>query len=410
MLTRVALLSVSLALPAPARAAPADPAAPPVQRPAGASGPPVQRPAELSSGTGTPAGGPSVELSSGTGTQASGLSSGTGAVNLSSGTGATGELSSGTGSENMSSGTGTAGGPRRAPARRPAGAEAGVYAAQPGVVAVSAGGLPRYFRAPFAESMWPSMMGREVLVVLGTGARECVTLTRKTPEALYFTHRKHGAQQAPLAAVTSIHEHSWECKRHDATPSEWARSGAGAGLALSGVGLVMGALYDVAHPDPKCEVTATADTRCAKGGLAVPHFMYTVIGVTTTTLGTPVVAIGGASTSRDLRVKGKIWARAAGWTFYSAATLLNILWVAGFYGRVEGLSARGMTTTAGVLGLGGSAFMAVDALMSRRELIELRRQDALPRPGAGRGLRFGAAPIGQAGQMSGLSFGVGGRF
>jgi len=403
VLTRVALLTVSLALPAPARAAPADAAAPPVQRPSAASEPPVQRPSGLAPGPG----GAAAELSPGTASPAPAaeLSPGTASPGLSPGTASPG-LSPGTASPGLSPGTAVT---RRPAARKQAGPEAGVYVAQAGVVAVSEG-MPRYFRAPFAESMWPSLMGREVLIVLGTGARECVTLTRKTPEALHFTHRKHGQQQAPLAAVTSIHEHSWECKSHDATPSEWARSGAGAGLALSGVGLLMGALYDVSHPDPKCEVTATADTKCPKGGAQVPHFMYTVIGVTTTTLGTPVVAIGGASTSRDLRVRGKLWARATGWTLYSAATLLNILWIAGFYGRVEALSARGMTTTAGVLGVGGSAFMAVDALLSRNELLELRRQDALPRASAGRGLRFGAAPIGQAGHVSGLSFGVGGRF
>ena len=54
--------------------------------------------------------------------------------------------------------------------------------------------------------------------------------------------------------------------------------------------------------------------------------------------------------------------------------------------------------------------MAVDALLARQELIALRRQDAQVRPSAGRGLRFGATPIGQGGQLSGLSFGIGGRF
>lgn len=291
---------------------------------------------------------------------------------------------------------------------RAAGAEAGVYEVQAGAPAPATDGAPRYFRAPFAESMWPGLMGHEVLMVLGSGARECVTLTRKTPEALFFTHRKHGKQQAPLSVVTSLHEHSWECKSHEGTPSEWARSGAAAGLVLSGVGALMGVLYDASHPNPRCELAEVEGVDCGKG--PVPHFMYSVLGISTVTLGTPVVAIGGASTSRDLRVRGKIWARAAGWTLYSAATVLNVLWLAGFYGRVEVLQRQGLTAGAGVLGLGGSGFMAIDALLARQELIALRRQDAQMRTGAGRGLRLGAAPIGQGGQLSGLSVGIGGRF
>jgi len=272
--------------------------------------------------------------------------------------------------------------------------------------------MPRYFRAPFAESMWPGVVGHDVLMVLGSGARECVTLTKKTPDAVYFKHRKNGNQQAPLSAVTSIHEYSWECqtRTNEAPPAEWARSGAGAGLALSAIGAVMGGLYDASHPDPRCELRDEDGVTCKKGVGGIPHFMYAILGVSTVTLGTPVVAIGGASTSRDLRVKGKIWARAAGWTLYSAATLLNVLWLTGFYGKVEALQLRGLTTGAGLLGLGGSGFMAVDALLARQELIALRRQDAQVRPVAGRGLRIGASPIGQGGQMTGMSFGIGGRF
>jgi hypothetical protein len=303
--------------------------------------------------------------------------------------------------------------PRAGASRQPgrAGPEPGVVEVQVGAAAPPAEGAPRYFRAPFAESLWPGLVGHDVLLVLGSGARECVTLTKKTPDALYFKHRKNGNQQAPLSAVTSIHEYSWECqtRTNEAAPSEWARSGAGAGLALSGIGAVMGGLYDSSHPDPRCEL-AGDKSLCPKGVGGIPHFMYAILGVSTVTLGTPVVAIGGASTSRDLRVQGKIWARATGWTLYSAATLLNVLWLTGFYGKVEALQVRGLTTGAGLLGLGGSAFMAVDALLARQELIALRRQDAQVRPGASRGLRIGAAPIGQGGQLSGMSFGIGGRF
>ena len=274
-------------------------------------------------------------------------------------------------------------------------------------------GQARYYRAPFTETVWPKVVGRDVLLVMGTQGRSCVTLHRKTNDALHYTHRKSGAQQqAPLAAVTSIHENSWECdKNYDSTPSEWARSGAIGGLVLSSIGAIMGVMHDA--DSQTCTTTDEMGTKCSKK--LVPHFAYSVVGVTTTTLGTPVVAIGGRSTSRDLRVQGKIWARALGWTFYSAATLVNILWLTGFYGDVKSLQVRGLTASAGVLGLGGSAFMAVDALSARQELTRLRREDAQrqDRPTAGRmrgGLRLGASPIGSHGMMSGMSLGLGGRF
>lgn len=394
---RVALLHVSLAgsLALPPSFATAAVQAPAVQRPGGtaaASEPAVQRPE---------------------------------AENLAPGTGA-GELAPGTGANAPTSSVAPASAPVSAPvaapvtaprgvARRPAAGPAeGVYEVQAGVVK-SGDGMPRYFRAPFNESMWPAVMGQEMLMVFGSGQRECVTVTKKTPDALFYVHRKNGKQQAPLVSVTSLHQNSWECKSHDATPSEWARSGAAVGIGLSGLGLVMGALYDAGHPDPKCERTQVNGAMCAKG-IEMPHFVYSVVGVTTTTLGTPVVAIGGRSTSRDLRVQGKIWARALGWTFYSAATLMNVLWLTGFYGNVPALQLRGLTSGAGVLGLGGSAFMAVDALSARQELTRLRVEDSQrqDRPTARRGLRgglrVGASPIGSHGMMSGMSLGVGGRF
>ena len=394
---RVALLTVSLALPpssllvAPVvNAAPADPLAPAVQRPAAApvAEPAVQRPGAvdpLASGTGS-AGPASAPVSAPVSAPASAPAA-----------------------------TPVALSPRPGASRRPqVRPQEGVYEVQAGV-AKAGDGMPRYYRAPFNESMWPAVMGQEMLMVFGSGQRECVTLTKKTPDALFYVHRSNGKQQAPLVSVTSLHQNSWECKAHDSTPSEWARSGAAVGLGLSGLGLVMGALYDAGHPDPKCERSEVTGAVCAKGGPEMPHFVYSVVGVTTTTLGTPVVAIGGRSTSRDLRVQGKIWARALGWTFYSAATLVNILWLTGFYGDVKSLQVRGLTASAGVLGLGGSAFMAVDALSARQELTRLRREDAQrqDRPTAGRmrgGLRLGASPIGSHGMMSGMSLGLGGRF
>jgi len=271
-------------------------------------------------------------------------------------------------------------------------------------------GQARYYRAPFTETVWPKVVGRDVLLVMGTQGRSCVTLHRKTNEALHYTHRKSGAQQqAPLAAVTAIHENSWECdKDYDSTPSEWARSGSIGGVVLSSIGAIMGVLHDA---DTQTCTTDEMGTTCSKK--IIPHFAYSVVGVTTTTLGTPIIAAGGSSTSRDLRVQGKIWARATGWAMYGTGTLLNILWLVGNYGKVDALDGQGMTAAAGLLGLGGSAFMAVDALTARRELAQLRRDDATPNVQQGKPaatLRFGARPVGAFGQMSGLTFGLGGRF
>ncbi len=386
---RVVFLTVSLALPPSfVLAAPADPLAPAVQRPGAAapvSEPVVQRPGADPLASGAPA----AELAPGTGAAPV-------AAPVAAPAAAPVALT-----------------PRPGTSRRPpVRAQEGVYEVQAGVVK-SGDGMPRYFRAPFNDSMWPAVMGQEMLMVFGSGQRECVTLTKKTPDALFYVHRKNGKQQAPLVAVTSLHQNSWECKAHDSTPSEWARSGAAVGVGLSGLGMVMGALYDVGHPDPKCERSQVDGAVCAKGAVEMPHFVYSVVGVTTTTLGTPVVAIGGRSTSRDLRVQGKIWARALGWTFYSAATLVNILWLTGFYGDVKSLQVRGLTASAGVLGLGGSAFMAVDALTARQELTRLRSEDSRrqERPTARRGgLRLGASPIGSHGMLSGMSLGLGGRF
>lgn len=395
---RVVLLSVSLALPSPVIAASADPLAPAVQRPG------VTVSAEAGPGAGAgPVSEPVVQRPGGVESLASG----------------TGEPVAAPVSAPVAAPVPST--PRPGTSRRPSvRAQEGVYEQQAGVAATG-DGMPRYYRAPFNESMWPSVMGREMLMVFGSGQRECVTVIKKTPDALFYVHRKNGKQQAPLVSVTSLHQSSWECKTHDATPSEWARSGAAVGLGLSGLGMLMGVLYDAGHPDPKCERSKESGAVCAKGGVEIPHFTYSVVGVSTTTLGTPVVAIGGRSTSRDLRVRGKIWARALGWTFYSAATLVNILWLTGFYGDVKSLQVRGLTASAGVLGLGGSGFMAVDALSARAELTRLRREDAQRQPGptirggaggptAGRGLRLGVSPVGTNGMMSGMSFGLGGRF
>ncbi|PCC72789.1 hypothetical protein SAMN02745121_01906 [Nannocystis exedens] len=257
--------------------------------------------------------------------------------------------------------------------------------------------MPRYYPTPLTDAQWQRLGGRQVLIILGTAGRECVTFTRADKSAVYYVHPKNGAQQAPLAAVTAVHENSWECAEgRESTPSEWARVGTGVGVGFSAVGMLMGVLYDAGRagkPDPSDH--------------SVKHFMYAGLGLTTTLLGTPIVAIGGASTSRDLRVRGKIWARGLGYALYAGAVVFSALWLIGQYGDKEPLRFVGITSLAGGLGLAGSAFMAVDALSSRAELKTLERQDTgQARKTARRGqLHVGAGPSGQ-----GFGLALGGRF
>lgn len=269
-------------------------------------------------------------------------------------------------------------------------------AAEPGA-AEAGDGMPRYHPGPLTDAQWQRLGGKRALVIFGTSARECVTLTRADKDAVFYVHPTNGAQQAPRATVTAVHENSWECKEgRESPPAEWARVGAAVGVGFSAVGLAMGILYDVGRVG-----------KDDQGDYTIKHFTYAGIGVSLTTLGTPIVAIGGASTARDLRVRGKIWARGVGYALYAGSVLMNVLWIVGQYGEKEALTFVPITTIAGGLGLAGSAFMAVDALSSRAELKELQRQDTGQRAlGRRRGqLRMGAGPIGQ-----GFAFALGGRF
>lgn len=253
--------------------------------------------------------------------------------------------------------------------------------------------MPRYFQAPLTEMQWKQLEGRAALLIFGTSGRECVTVTRADKAAVFYTHRKFGPQQAPLGTVTSVHENSWECAEdRDETPAEWARVGAAVGVSVSAVGMLMGILYDVGRAG-----------KTDPGDYNLKHFMYAPVGVTTTLLGTPIVAIGGASTSRDLRVRGKIWARGLGYALYAGAVVTSALWLIGQYADKERLTFVGVTSLSGALGLAGSSFMAIDALASRAELKELHRQDT----GQARisRLRVGAGPFAQ-----GFMVGLGGRF
>ncbi|MCY1065829.1 hypothetical protein OV090_13700 [Nannocystis sp. RBIL2] len=274
---------------------------------------------------------------------------------------------------------------------------AGAATAEAPAPAPAVDDMPRYYPAPLTDAQWQRLGGRRVLVILGTAGRECVTFSRADKSAVYYVHPKNGAQQAPLGAVTAVHENSWECvEGRESTPSEWARVGAGVGIGFSAVGMLMGVLYDAGRagkPDPSDH--------------NIKHFMYAGLGLTTTLLGTPIVAIGGASTSRDLRVRGKIWARGLGYALYAGAAVFSMLWLIGQYGDKEPLRFVGVTSLAGGLGLAGSAFMAVDALSSRAELKTLERQDTgQGRKTARRGqLHLGAGPSGQ-----GFGVALGGRF
>jgi hypothetical protein len=257
-------------------------------------------------------------------------------------------------------------------------------------------GMPRYHEAPLSDDQWQRLAGRRVLVVLGTAGRECVTLTRADQAAVYYVHERNGAQQAPRRAVTAVHEHSWECgERHDAPPAEWARVGAGLGIAFSVAGLGLGVAYDLGRKG-----------KTDPGDYTIKHFMYAGMGLTTTLFGPPIVAIGASSTGRDLRVRGKIWARALGYIFFGGAVVTSALWLAGQYGGKTELNFVGITSLAGGFGLVGTGFMAYDALSSRAELLRLHDYDAGIRPQARRGgLRFGAGPMGQ-----GFALSLGGRF
>ena len=226
-------------------------------------------------------------------------------------------------------------------------------------------GMARYHVAPLSDAQWQRIAGRRVLLILGAAGRECVTLTKVDKAAVYYVHEENGAQQAPRRAVTAVHENSWECAEgREAPPAEWARVGAGVGLAFAAVGLGLGIGYDVGRAG-----------KTESGDYAIKHFMYAGLGVPTTLLGTPIVAIGGASTSRDLRVRGKIWARGLGYALYGGAVVMSALWLVGQYGGRPELAFEGVTSLAGGLGFAGTAFMAYDALSSRRELYELNRRD-----------------------------------
>lgn len=256
--------------------------------------------------------------------------------------------------------------------------------------------MPRYYPQPLSEAQWQRLEGRRVLLIFGTAGRECVTLTGADKSAVRYTHPKNGAQQAPVAAVTAVHENSWECAEgRESTPSEWARVGAGVGVGFSAVGMLMGVIYDAGRAG-----------KSDPSDYSMKHFMYAGLGLSTTLLGTPIVAVGGASTARDLRVRGKLWARGLGYALYAGAAVFSVMWLIGQYGDKQPLQFVGVTSLAGGLGLAGSAFMAVDALSSRAELKRLERQDTGQARAARRGqLLLGAGPSGH-----GFGVSLGGRF
>lgn len=271
--------------------------------------------------------------------------------------------------------------------------ESEAQAAEPEGAAATRSPVTRYFQAPLTDAQWRQLEGREVLLIFGTSGRECVTLTRAEKTAVRYVHRKNGAQQAPLGTITSVHENSWECELdRDETPAEWARVGAAVGVSVAALGMVIGVLYDAGRAG-----------KTDPGEYGLKHFMYAPIGVTTNLLGTPIVAIGGASTSRDLRVRGKPWARGLGYALYAGSVITTALWLVGQYAEKDPLAFVGITSLSGALGFAGASFMAVDALASRAELRALHRQDTgqtrLSR------VRFGAGPFGQ-----GFALSLGGRF
>ncbi|HEY8379274.1 MAG TPA: hypothetical protein VIK91_22425, partial [Nannocystis sp.] len=251
-----------------------------------------------------------------------------------------------------------------------------------------------YYPAPLTDAQWQKLAGKRVLLIFGTVGRECVTFVRVERDAVHYEHPKYGAQQAPVRAVTAVHENSWECAPgRESTPAEWARVGAGVGLGFSAIGFVLGVAYDAgrAGKDDPSDYT-------------IKHFMYTGLGLTTTLIGAPIVAVGGASTRRDLRVHGRLWARGLGYALYAGAAVMGVLYLVGQYGEKEPLQFVGITSLTGGLGLAGSAFLAVDALGSRAELKRLELQDT------GRTARRGELRVGALPLRHGLGVGFGGRF
>src|SRR5690606_10350378 len=132
-----------------------------------------------------------------------------------------------------------------------------------------------------------------------------------------------------------------ECAEgRESTPSEWARVGAGVGVGFSAVGMLMGVIYDAGRAG-----------KSDPSDYSMKHFMYAGLGLTTTLLGTPIVAVGGASTARDLRVRGKLWARGLGYALYAGAAVFSVMWLIGQYGDKQPLQFVGVTSLAGGLGL-----------------------------------------------------------
>ncbi len=251
---------------------------------------------------------------------------------------------------------------------------------------------PRYHRAPMDDGLWSTLIGEDVLLVLSTGYRVCGSIAGVTDETVDYEDPDVGTRTVARYMVTAVHEASWECDTDSSIPKvEWARPGAATGITIAGAGLVFGVLQDA-------------------GVISRPG-SYAVLGFPTLLFGAPLVGIAGRSTARDLRVRGVPWARTTGWVAFGGAALTTVLWSIGNLGSGDNaLSLPGLASTAGGLGLVGAGLLGLDALRSRKEMLEVRRRDAEPANTAARdSLRLSLTPLSMGGLVHGVGVGIGGR-
>jgi len=251
---------------------------------------------------------------------------------------------------------------------------------------------PRYHRAPMDDGLWSTLIGEDVLLVLSTGYRVCGSIAGVTDETVDYEDPDVGTRTIARYMVTAVHEASWECDTDSSIPKvEWARPGAATGMTIAGAGLVFGVLQDVGVIN-------------RPGG-------YAVLGFPTLLFGAPLVGIAGRSTARDLRVRGVPWARTTGWVAFGGAAVTTLLWAVGNLGKgVDALATPGLASTAGGLGFVGAGLLGLDALRSRKEMLEVRRRDAEPATAAARqSLRLSLTPLSTGGLVHGVGIGLGGR-
>ncbi len=238
------------------------------------------------------------------------------------------------------------------------------------------------------DTLWSTLIGEHVLMVLNTGYRVCGTITAVTEDVVNYEDPDVGIRSAARYMVTAVHEASWECDKDSSIPKvEWARPGTATGLTIAGAGFVFGILQDA--------------------GVFNRSSSYAVLAYPTLLFGAPLVGIAGRSTARDLRVRGVPWARTTGWVAFAGGGVATVLWGLGYLANVESLQQPGLSSVGGGLSFVGAGLLGFDALRSRKQMLEVRRRDA--EPAAAARLRISLTPLSVGGSVQGVGFGVGGR-